>query len=220
MRGPGLHQTVILAALLACAVAAPGAGAGQAGTHRYWAWRKQPSPQALEACAATLRKFADARPSVLAVDGPAALEAHVTDLGPALLSLSGQGDFNRQPFRWPGRRGLNSCDTGGFPYDEVVTAALIAARDCFPPAVLAIGSEGEWEDWWPGAKLYESVTGRAAVSPFGGALRETDPAAARGGVDGRGPLVVERETLDLLPAGLLALFLALFLTDRFRPRRI
>jgi hypothetical protein len=166
-----------------------------------------------------MNKLAAARAGVLSPDAPAALAAQVTDLGPALLSFNGQGDFRQEQFRWPGRRGFNFCKTGGFPYDEVVTAVLIAARDCFPPAVLAIGTDGEWEEWAAGAKLYESVTGRTAVSPLGGEVQEPDPAAAREGGEAKGTLVVKRETLDLLPAGLLAAFLTLFFLDRFRPRR-
>jgi hypothetical protein len=218
MRSPPLPSRLPLVAVVALAAASIGAGAAQAAgaVVHSWTWRQQPSPQALEACTATLSKLAAARAGVLILEAPEALAGQVTDLGPALLSFNGRGDFREQQFRWPGRRGVNSCKTGGFPYDEVVTAALIAARDCFPPTVLAIGSDGPWEEWWPGAKLYESVTGRAAVSPLGGDLQEEVPGAQASGR----PWVVKRELLDLLPACLLALFLALFLADRFRPRRI
>ncbi len=220
MRGRRLPACgmVLHRALAACAATLCVAGAAQAATH-YWTWNKQPSPESLEACAATLRKVAAARTLVLSLDGPAALAAQATDLGPALLSLNGQGDFRQEQFRWPGRRGFNFCKTGGFPYDAVVTAALIAARDCFAPAVLAIGSDGEWDDWAPGAKLYQSVTGRTAVSPLGGEVQEPAPGESGAGGGEKDPWVVKRGTLDRLPAGLLALFLALFFLDRFRPRR-
>ena len=53
------------------------------------------------------------------------------------------------------------------PYDEVVVACLIAARDHFPPAVLTIESDGEWSpDWAAGAHLYERVLGRKAHDPL------------------------------------------------------
>ena len=51
------------------------------------------------------------------------------------------------------------------PYDEVVTACLIVARDHFPPALLTIHSDGEWAEWARGAALYEQVLGRPAHDP-------------------------------------------------------
>ena len=69
----------------------------------------------------------------------------------------------------------------------MVTAILIAARDCFSPGLLAIGSDGEWDDWAAGARLYQSVTGRKALSPLEGAVHDPEEEAAEGAAPAAGP---------------------------------
>jgi hypothetical protein len=207
-----------LAAAFALAFAAP----AQAGTTHYWTWHKAPTPEQLEACAGPMRKLVGARAAVLSPETAAGLAAAPGDFGPALFSLNGIGDFRSEQFVWPGRRGFNFCKTLGLPYDEVVTAVLIAARDCFAPAQLGIGTDGDWEEWGPGARLYESVLSKRALSPLGGEVQAPEGEVARearDAGDAKG-LLVRRETLDWLPAALLVAFVLLFAADRLRPRRI
>jgi hypothetical protein len=204
-----------LAVAALCALAFP----AQAGTTHYWTWHKAPTPEQLEACAGPMRKLVEARAAVISGETAAALAAATGDFGPLLFSFNGNGDFRAEQFTWPGRRGFNFCKTLGFPYDEAVTAVLIAARDCFPPGQLAIGTDGDWGEWAPGARLYESVLGRHAVSPIAGEVQAPDAEVARETGEAKG-LLVKRETLDLLPGALLAVFAALFAADRLRPRRI
>jgi len=40
------------------------------------------------------------------------------------------------------------------------------ARDHFPPSTLSISSDGSWDDWIEGAKLYSSVLRRSARNPM------------------------------------------------------
>ena len=55
------------------------------------------------------------------------------------------------------------CKTARKPYDNVVTACLIAVKEHFPDIkVSSDGDTGEWED---GLKLYALATGRVAVWP-------------------------------------------------------
>jgi hypothetical protein len=64
--------------------------------------------------------------------------------------------------------GFNFCKTAGKPYDEVVTACLLVARDHFPEDILSIDSDGSWSDgdWQEGTKLYTTVLGRPARNPM------------------------------------------------------
>jgi hypothetical protein len=63
---------------------------------------------------------------------------------------------------------LQFVKTAAKPYDVVVTASLIAARDCFPREVLEIRSDGTWPSAFAdGAALYERTLGRRASNPLG-----------------------------------------------------
>jgi hypothetical protein len=96
------------------------------------------------------------------------------DSKPGMLKLeTSRVDFNgtgvdaHEPFVFPGGNGFNFCKTAAKPYDEVVTACLLVARDHFPPSVLEISSDGSWSDWAEGAKLYSAVFHRPARNPMG-----------------------------------------------------
>jgi hypothetical protein len=70
---------------------------------------------------------------------------------------------------------LQFVKTAGKPYDVVVAASLIAARDCFSRDVLEIRSDGTWPAAFAdGAALYERTLGRRAANP----LPEQEAAAA------------------------------------------
>jgi hypothetical protein len=150
-----------------------------AGYSHNFTWRQEPDPAALRNCIADMRRVIEARRSVLAgVDGE----------GPPVLDdlkveINGIGDLAHEPFIFPGitgpwpdddpdpqLKGFNSCKTWQKPYDAVVTACLMVARDYFPPSVLAITSSGSWDegDWDEGARLYSSVFGKRARNPIAG----------------------------------------------------
>lgn len=58
-----------------------------------------------------------------------------------------------------------SCKTEERPYDEVVTALLLAAKESFGRDI-EVSSDGEWRDWTKGRALFEKATGRVAPCPW------------------------------------------------------
>ena len=70
-----------------------------------------------------------------------------------------------KPAEWnePGED-FTFCKTARKPYDEVVTAILLAAAYRFGPA-LRIESDGYWSEWTAGRALYVRATGREAARP-------------------------------------------------------
>ena len=86
---------------------------------------------------------------------------------PLAIEFNGRGDNAHEPFVFPGNAGFNFCKTQFKPYDAVVTACLIAARDHFPTSTLVIASDGKWDegDWADGARLYENALGRKPADP-------------------------------------------------------
>ena len=157
-----------------------GAAEARAGYDHYFTWLQKPDPNALVKCIADMRRVIDARRNLLAGadgEGPPVLES-------LKLEFNGIGDEAHEPFVFPGTiihdppipgvpSGFNSCKTQWKPYDEVVTACLLVARDYFPPSVLEIKSDGSWQggtdgDWSAGANLYQAVFGRRANNPLDG----------------------------------------------------
>jgi len=143
------------------------AGAGY--TH-YYTWKQPPDDTSLKACVADMNRLIEARKSIL-------VSPDVPESTPGSLKLSATNvDFNgigvnaHEPFVFPytlsSHDSFNFCKTAWKPYDEVVTACLIVARDHFSPSVLEISSDGEWPDWSRGAMLYTSVFGRRARDPM------------------------------------------------------
>jgi hypothetical protein len=161
-------------AFFACLCSIP----ASAGYSHYFTWHARPSEASLRHCVGEMRLLIDARRAKLAgpdAEGPPVVEA-------ASLAFNGIGDDNSyEPFFFPGTiertppipkvpSGWNSCKTVGKPYDEVVTACLLVARDHFPPSILAIDSDGSWTegDWLAGSRLYSSVLHRSARNPIAG----------------------------------------------------
>jgi hypothetical protein len=166
------------AALLAVLLPARTARAGY--TH-YWEWHAHPDPKALAACIADMSRVIEARRSIL-TDGQSRtgagavfLEEQVFgDAGarvPAVV-FNGIGDDAHEAFGFPlapftsDDSSFQFVKTAYKPYDEVVTACLIVARDYFSPEVVTISSDGDWSDWKAGAALYERVLGRDAHDPM------------------------------------------------------
>jgi tetratricopeptide repeat protein len=139
-------------------------GRAWAGYTHYWTWRSRPSPEAVRAAVADMKRLAEARRGILEMKA-----------GDDRIELNGLGEDAHEPFVFPNgwdddqtdNRGFHFCKTFGKPYDEVVTASLLAARDHFPASVLAIDSDGEFDtDWTAGAALYEEVLHRPARDPL------------------------------------------------------
>jgi hypothetical protein len=141
-----------------------------AGYTHYYTWKKSPNDASLKACIADMNRLIEARKSILVSPDLRDSIPGSPKLNSTNVDFNGIGDHACEPFVFPfvfsDRRSFNFCKTEGEPYDEVVTACLIVARDHFPAGVLEIKSDGAWEDWKNGAKLYSSVFGRPARNPI------------------------------------------------------
>jgi hypothetical protein len=169
---------VAVLALVALAVV-PATAKG--GYSHFLEWRRKPSEEEVRACVADMRKVIEAKRSLLAgPDGEGEPEA-----AEGRVAFNGRGQPGKaagdamEPFEFPGRFGRNEIKTGYSrpkPYDTVVCACLIVARDHFDGKSLWIFSNGQWEDdeWRAGAELYEEVFGRKPRDPFGLDDNETD----------------------------------------------
>jgi hypothetical protein len=155
-------QLYVLFASLFCATA-------HAGYTHYFTWHQKPNDTDLKACINEMRRIIETRTNMLA--GPDGTAASI--IGPTGVDLNGIGDDAHEPFVFPGEEGFNFCKTQVKPYDAVVTACLLVARDHFPQSVLSIDSDGSWSegDWEDGAKLYSSVLGRTPRNPISPAWR-------------------------------------------------
>ena len=89
----------------------------------------------------------------------------VVDHKRKLFVIEGVGKDTCEPFVWSPKKAKSFCKTARLPYDAVVAACLIVAYDIYGEQV-SIGSDGEWDDWDLGKKLYESTFGRSPMCPF------------------------------------------------------
>jgi hypothetical protein len=141
-----------------------------AGYTHYYTWKQTPNETALKACIADMNRLIEARKSILVSPDLPESRAGSLKLSPTNVDFNGIGDDAHEPFVFPyvfpDHTSFNFCKTQWKPYDEVVTACLIVARDHFSPSVLEISSDGSWDDWRSGAKLYASVLGRTARNPL------------------------------------------------------
>ena len=137
-----------------------------AGYTHYFRWHQKPGEAELKQCVTDMRRVIEARKEILAGGWEPWTTNNPPEIGQTNVAFNGLGDNAHEPFVFPGEVGFNFCKTGYKPYDEVVTACLLVARDHFPPNTLDIKSDGTWGDWEPGAKLYWSVFGHRPSSPF------------------------------------------------------
>ncbi len=141
-----------------------------AGYTHYYTWKQTPDEASIKACVADMNRLIEARKSILVSPYRRDLTAGSLKLSPTNVDFNGIGRKAHEPFVFPyvlpDHDSFNFCKTQLKPYDEVVTACLIVARDHFSPAVLEIDSDGEWPDWSRGARLYTSVFGRPARNPM------------------------------------------------------
>ena len=141
-----------------------------AGYTHYYIWHKAPDETALMQCVAEMNQLIEARKSILvSPDLPDAVAGSLK-LGTNKVDFNGVGDDSHETFVFPyvfeDKSEFNFCKTAYKPYDEVVTACLIVARDHFPPAVLTIKSDGSWNDWSAGASLYTATFHRNSKNPL------------------------------------------------------
>jgi hypothetical protein len=137
----------------------------RAGYSHYFTWHKKPDQARLKECVEQMRKVVNAARWTLAgADGEGDPIAE-----PSRVELNGRGEEAHEPFCFPGGMAYNFCKTQGKPYDAVVTACLLVARDHFPADVLEISSDGSWSegDWDAGKALYKQVFGKSAGNPMG-----------------------------------------------------
>jgi hypothetical protein len=142
----------------------------RAGYTHYFTWKQTPDAASVRACVADMNRLIEARKSILVSPAlpestPGSLKLSATN-----VDFNGIGENGHEPFVFPyvfpDHDSFNFCKTAWKPYDEVVTACLIVARDHFPDSVLEISSDGSWSDWSRGASLYSSVFGRPARNPM------------------------------------------------------
>lgn len=92
------------------------------------------------------------------------------------FSFNGIDDMSHETFTWKAlptqvewRKDepeiFDFCKTAQKPYDAVVTAILIRAKEIYGSCV-RISSDGDWSEWQDGRDLYEAVFGEVAECPF------------------------------------------------------
>jgi hypothetical protein len=169
---------VLAATLTALAIVAL-AKSARAGYSHYWTWKRAPNAAELEPALAEMERLVEsARDDLSDEEGREGKTAvfrvsiayDETSTLPG-IDFNGVGSLAHEPFRFPvkdvGDADFSFVKTVGKPYDVVVVACLIVARDHFPKEVLEISSDGTWADeWQAGADLYEKVLGREAHDPL------------------------------------------------------
>ena len=79
------------------------------------------------------------------------------EISDSVIAFNGKGNQGVETFGITiDDEGYDFCKTNEYPYDSVVTASLIHAKQIFGDAIL-ITSDGRWEDWEDGRVLYETV---------------------------------------------------------------
>lgn len=92
------------------------------------------------------------------------------------IAFNGAGDEAYETFYWEHQpeqvawradepNYFNFCKTAHRPYDAVVTAVLIRAKEIYG-SLLTVSSDGTWGDWQMGRNLYEQVFNKPAPCPF------------------------------------------------------
>ena len=84
------------------------------------------------------------------------------------VKINGVGEDSHEDFYFTREANLsfNFCKTARKPYDDVITACLIALKKAYGEKV-DIGSDGTWEsDWVAGRHLYQMAVQETAISPL------------------------------------------------------
>lgn len=147
---------VLVAVLVSLLATLVGRSAVAGYTHG-WTWKQRPDPAELGRCVGDIQKMIVRRPDLVAVLEPKT---------PGELRLNGKGELAQEEMVFPGRLDApNAVWTERKPYDEIVTAALLVARDHFGPEILEIRSDGTWLQWQDGILLYTETFGHAPKNP-------------------------------------------------------
>lgn len=153
-----------------------------AGYTHYWTWKVAPDGPRVERAVAEMNRIVEAKRSLLVVEDAG---------GPGAIFFNGIGEAAHEPFVFPGKVGFQFVKTMMKPYDAVVTACLIIARDHFTADELSIKSDGTWDAWRDGRDLYLQVLERQPTNPL-----EIGPADDDDGDDGAAPLHVPEPKPD------------------------
>jgi hypothetical protein len=143
----------VVAAALAIGLSLFGSEARAGYTH-VWVFKSAPDPATVARAHEAMEKVIARRPNLVEVVRK-----------PGEIRFNGKGDDKQEDFAFPGRVGTNATWTERKPYDEVVTACLLAARDHFPKEQLEIKSDGDWLAWQDGILLYTETFGHAPNNP-------------------------------------------------------
>lgn len=142
----------------------------RAGYTHYFTWKQTPDDASIRICVADMNRLIQARKNILVSPDLPESTPGSPKLSATNVDFNGIGENGHEPFVFPyvfpDHDSFNFCKTAWKPYDEVVTACLLVARDHFPASVLEISSDGSWADWSRGASLYSSVFGRPARNPM------------------------------------------------------
>lgn len=142
----------------------------EAGYTHYFTWLSQPDPDEIARCVERMSQVVNAAGNLVAgIDGTGEVEILSHE-----LAFNGRVPLDHEPFVFPGQAGFNFCKTAYKPYDAVVTAALIVARDCFPADLLEITSDGPWPAWSDGAELYTQTFGSEPTTSLTEELGDMD----------------------------------------------
>jgi hypothetical protein len=124
-----------------------------AGYTHVWVFKETPDPALVAKATEAMRKVIAKRPNLVEVAPGDALK------------FNGKGDLAQEDFVFPGRVGTNAVWTEKKPYDEVVTACLLVARDYFTKEQLELKSDGDWLAWQDGILLYAETFGSKPNNP-------------------------------------------------------
>jgi hypothetical protein len=143
----------VVAAALAIGLSLFGREASAGYTH-VWVFKDTPDPAAVARALEAMDKVVARRGDLVEVVKK-----------PGELRFNGKGAEAQEAFVFPGRVGTNATATERKPYDEVVTACLLVARDHFSKEQLEIKSDGDWLAWQDGILLYTETFGHAPKNP-------------------------------------------------------
>lgn len=144
----------------------------------YWTWHTTPDINKLKQCIADMARIVREQ-NVCTIRGwdgtgePLIEELAISFNGDSEARAEYGDTLDHETFSFPGytftnrpewdtepESVFNFCKTARKPYDAVVTACLLVARDHFDESVLSINSDGWWHEWANGYKLYYRIFGR------------------------------------------------------------
>jgi len=81
------------------------------------------------------------------------------------IGFNGRGDDHHETFLFHDPDGFNFCKTARKPYDAVVCLCLLVMKDSLGSGI-RVSSDGDWDEWSEGRKLYKEFTGKDAPVPW------------------------------------------------------